>query len=181
MVETTAEATASGGPKKAVEAAWKRVVDHYRSDSVVASWDEAIGRIAREARPAHTPVQIQEIVDRWHALSQTMGVAASAVDVTLTSVFAAFGTKVIGGILNQTPMPRELGGGAETALGKQTFWKDRVRPALRQIAAGLPFLGVAAGTAVGRPARFGLTMIGKGVGWGGEKTARIISRITRGT
>lgn len=167
----TSEPKTSIGEK--VKAAGKKIVDHFRSDSVVRAGDEAAVRIIREANPGMDEQALAQAASRFHAIAQGAGMAATAADISLTVVLSGLSglyVKKIG--IKDIPMK-------EGSIGADTLGVDKNK-LTRNLPYGLSFGASAAGVAVFRPARALLTLLGKGIGWGGEKTARIISRITRG-
>lgn len=167
--------TRSGSVNEKVKAAGKRVVDHFRSDSVVRAGDEAAVRIIREVKPEMNEQEVSQAAARFHVVAQAAGVAATAGDIALTAIFArssGYFLKDIG----MKPMETKPG-----SLPAEIFPPDDPHgPLKRNLPPGLVLGGAAAGVAAFRPMRMFLTLMGKGIGWGGEKTARIISRITRG-
>lgn len=154
-----------------VKTAAKKVVDHFRSDSVVRAGDEATIRIIREVKPEMDEQAVAQAAARFHGIAQAAGVAASAADITFTVVLSG-----ISGIflkkIGLKSLPTTPG-----SLAAEIFPPDKYGPLKRNLPYGLSFGGAAAGVAVFRPARAFLTLLGKGIGWGGEKTARIISRM----
>lgn len=164
----------SDSVKEKVSAAGKRVIDHFRSDSVVRAGDEAAVRIIREVKPEMDEQAVSQAAARFHVVAQAAGVAASATDVAFTVAFAGWSGLFLKDI-GMKPIQME-----PTSLGSQVLDSDKYGPLKRNLPPGLAFGGAAAGIAVFRPARAFLTLLGRGIGWGGEKTARIISRITRG-
>ncbi|MEK7141303.1 MAG: hypothetical protein AAB800_02020 [Patescibacteria group bacterium] len=157
-----------------VSAAGKRVIDHFRSDSVVRAGDEAAVRIIREVKPEMDEQAVSQAAARFHVVAQGAGVAATAGDIALTVAFAGWSGLFLKDI-GMKPFQPPAGSKAEAVLGGSSH-----SPLKNNLPPGLAFGGAAAGIAVFRPARAFLTLLGKGIGWGGEKTARIISRITHG-
>ncbi|MDP1722142.1 MAG: hypothetical protein Q8L37_02940 [Candidatus Gottesmanbacteria bacterium] len=163
----------------AVKAAGKRVVDQYRSDSVVASWDEAIARITKEASPNLDEKQSAELARRFHGFAQAAGMSASAIDVLLTATATYLSVSFFKAVGNK-PMNTE--GNLLASKVLMTNDSSVVRlPARHNIKGGSFFGATALGATVLRPARFLLELLGKGAGFGGEKVVGIIRRITQGT
>lgn len=168
----TPESKISIGEK--VSAAGKRVIDHFRSDSVVRAGDEAAIRIICEIKPEMDDRAVAQAASRFHGIAQAAGVAATAADVAFTVAFAGWSGLFLKDI-GMKPFQPPAGSKAEAVLGGSSH-----SPLKNNLPPGLAFGGMATGIAVLRPARMLLTFLGKGIGWGGEKTARIISRITHG-
>lgn len=148
---------------------WKRVVGQLDSPEVVKEWDQAILRVAREARPEYTEKQLKDVAERWHLLARGMGVAASTVDIAIAGIFTAKGVDTIAA--GRRVFPANIH--TMPSLGEQ-----RRNAALRQIAAGSPFVAIAGATVAIRPARLGLSLAGHLAGAGGERVARIVNAIT---
>lgn len=161
---------------------WERIARQLESSLVVDKWNEAILRIAREARPASTPEELTRAVARWRILTEGMGVAASAVDMVLAAAATGIGINTLAGMWRFRPIDpdttpnlfKEFAGGRAPAAQ----WR---RQAFRQTAYGLPWFGAAAGVVAARPARVGLTFAGEAAGAAGEKVTRIVRRIVSGT
>lgn len=156
-----------------VARAGKRVIDHFRSDSVVRAGDEAAIRIIREVKPEMDEQAVAQAAARFHGIAQAAGMAATAADISLTVVLSG-----LSGLFVKKMGIKDMDMQADS-LGAESLGADKNK-LTRNLRVALPFGGAAAGVAVFRPARALLTLIGKGIGWGGEKTARIISRITHG-
>lgn len=161
------------------ERVWKRVVRQLDSPEVVEKWDQAILRIAREARPEYTESQLKEVAERWHLLARGMGVAASTVDIAIVGIFTAKGVDTIAGIKRFSPIdsattPKLF----EHMAGGQSPLSQRRKDALQQIVAGSPLFALAGAAVAFRPARLGLSLAGKVAGAGGERVTRIVNAIT---
>lgn len=165
----------------AVKAAGKRVVDQYRSDSVVTAWGQAVERVVEGYHPEFTKDQIAERAKRFHLLAQGMGAAASAMDLTLSVVGIWKGGKNLLDIRRFNPMKIEEGSGVQVIAPSQSESTQRRVIARHQMFLSLPSFGVAAGATFLRPARFFLELMGKGASLGGEKVGSIMRRITSGT
>lgn len=165
----------------AFKAAGKRVVDHYRSDSVVAQWDNAVERVVGGYHPEFTKEQIAEQAKRFHLLAQSMGVAASTMDLTLTAFGVWKGGDTVLSIRRGNPMQVDPGSGAAIiGIGQKDSGLGS-RAQRFTIGSSLPAFGLAAGATLLRPARFLLELMGKGAGLGGGKVGGIIRRITQGS
>lgn len=149
---------------------WKRVVGQLDSPEVVQEWDQAILRIAREARPNNTEEQLEAVRKKWHLLARGMGVAASTVDIAIAGIFTAKGVDTI--VAGRRVFPANIH--TMPSSGEQ-----RRNAALRQIAFASPNFAIAGATVAFRPARLGLSLAGHIAGAGGERVARIVNAITQ--
>ncbi len=163
-----------------LKAAGKRVVDQYRSDSVVSQWDNAIERVVGGYHPELPPQERAEQAKRFHLLAQGMGAAASTTDLLLTAVGLGKGGSDLFSLRRWKPTTiAAVGGEAVISAGVSPKQVDTM-VLRRPIMSSLPAFGLAAGATLMRPARFFLELMGKGAGYGGEKVAGIIRRITQG-
>lgn len=161
------------------ERVWKRVVRQIDSPEVMKEWDQAILRVAREARPEYTEEELKDVAARWHILARGMGVAASTVDIAIAGIFTAKGVHTVSGIRRFSPIDpattptlfKYMVGG----LSLQSQWRENAR---RQIVAGSPLVAIAGATVAFRPAKLWYSFGGKVIGAGGERVTRIVNAIT---
>lgn len=165
-------------PVRMADRVRKRVSDELKSTAVVTKWNDAMLRVAREARPAATPEELKHMVERWRFVAQGMGVAATVVDIVLAGAATGVG---IAGIRRFSPIDPETTPTFSRHFTQGTSPVEQQRKnALKQIAAGLPLFGAAAGVAVFRPGKIGLSLAAEAAGFAGERVARIMRRITQG-
>lgn len=154
-----------------------RIARQLDSSVVVERWNEAILRVAHEARPYDTPEEREVAVKRWRFLAEGMGVAASVVDLTIAAAATGQGIRLFATRVGRwTPIKNEkvmayFGQGKSPA-------RQRVEHTLSNAARVSPLVGIAGASLAFRPARFGLSLAGRAAGVAGENVTRIIRKIT---
>lgn len=158
------------------ERVWKRVVRQLDSPEVVKEWDQAILRVAREARPEYTEEELKDVRERWHILARSMGVAASVVDLTIAASATGQGIRLFAIRVGRwTPEKNEK---VIKHFVQKSPARQRVEHTLLQAARVSPLLGIAGAAIAIRPARIGLSLAGRTAGVAGEQVTRIIRKIT---
>lgn len=168
-------------PVRMADRVRKRVSCELKSTAVAHKWNDAMLRVAREARPDFTPEELTRMVERWRFVAQGMGVAATAVDMVIAAAATGVGINTLAGIWRFKPIDPEVTPALARHFVQGTSPKEQQREnALTQIALGLPLFGAAAGVAVFRPGKIGLSLAAEAAGFAGEKVTRIVRRIVRG-
>ena len=170
-----AEKSAGASAVDAVAGACRLVVDHFRSDSVVAAADESVIRLIRGFHTEADEAAVRAAAERFHVIAQAAGAAASVADIAAATIFAGVGRLFLKDIVKK-PMETQ----AESLAANVLKPNDSLGALKRNLLPGLAFGAPAVGIAAVRPARRILTLIVKGAGWGGEKVARAIERIRKG-